>query len=344
LGATMYYLLTGEKPIPATDRVGEELLPPHKVNSRVTSQLSSAVLHAMELKPEHRFQSVEEMREALLSIQEKPEPKKKKASLETDRTKLTSKKSRKNKGLLWIIIFLMILVIGYLVFSKYIDFDGDGIPDSIEGKKDTDNDGIPNYQDEDSDGDGILDRFEGYEDVDQDGLPNFLDHDSDGDGIIDPNEGFGDIDNDRNPNYLDNDRDGDKISDGEDQCIDENGNAPDGCKYFKKVIFKNDRPETFYLSIAYFHKGKWESLGWDEVQPNSSHEFLFPNEFKSSEIYYYATNYVGDYIVDGNEQFCVDNKNDFHIINAKDMMNCERTELFRKLPLTRPITNHWIGG
>ena len=130
----MYFLLTGDKPIPATDRVAEELLPPHKLNSRVTSQLSSAVMLAMELKSEHRFQSVEEMRGALVSIQEKPEPRKRKESWETESPNLISKKSKKHKGLLWTVIFLMILVIGYLVFSKYYkDSDGDGIPDSIEG-------------------------------------------------------------------------------------------------------------------------------------------------------------------------------------------------------------------
>jgi serine/threonine protein kinase len=73
LGATMYFLLTGEKPIPATDRVAEELLPPHKVNSRVTSQLSSAVMLAMELKSEHRFQQVSEMREALKMLERRKE-------------------------------------------------------------------------------------------------------------------------------------------------------------------------------------------------------------------------------------------------------------------------------
>ena len=75
LGATMYFLLTGEKPIPATDRVAEELLPPHKVNSRVTSQLSSAVMLAMELKSEHRFQQVSEMREALKMLERRKEEK-----------------------------------------------------------------------------------------------------------------------------------------------------------------------------------------------------------------------------------------------------------------------------
>lgn len=40
------------------------------------------------------------------------------------------------------------------------DFDGDGIPDSVEGDGDPDGDGIPNYADLDSDGDSQPDRVE----------------------------------------------------------------------------------------------------------------------------------------------------------------------------------------
>ena len=80
----MYYLLTGEKPIPATDRVGEELLPPHKVNSRITSQLSSAVMLSLELKPEHRFQQISDMREALNMLERRKEKPAKKQEKNTE--------------------------------------------------------------------------------------------------------------------------------------------------------------------------------------------------------------------------------------------------------------------
>jgi serine/threonine protein kinase len=65
LGATMYFLLTGEKPLAATDRHLESLIPPHIINSSVSSQLSSAVMMAMEMKPEDRFQDVGELRDVL---------------------------------------------------------------------------------------------------------------------------------------------------------------------------------------------------------------------------------------------------------------------------------------
>ena len=83
LGATLYFMLTGEKPIAATDRHLEELIPPHQIVTKVSEQISSAALLAMELKPENRFQSVAEMREGVLSIaanaQSKPSKSNKKA-------------------------------------------------------------------------------------------------------------------------------------------------------------------------------------------------------------------------------------------------------------------------
>jgi serine/threonine protein kinase len=68
LGATLYFLLTGEKPIASTDRSFEELPAPHQLNPKVSSQVSSAVLLAMEMKPEHRFQDIEEMKGAMNSL------------------------------------------------------------------------------------------------------------------------------------------------------------------------------------------------------------------------------------------------------------------------------------
>lgn len=66
------------------------------------------------------------------------------------------------------------------------DEDGDGILDSIEGKKDpggprdTDKDGVPDYKDRDSDDDGLDDKVEGIADWDKDGVPNYVDAKNDG--------------------------------------------------------------------------------------------------------------------------------------------------------------------
>lgn|GEM_PF-6057375 len=109
------------------------------------------------------------------------------------------------------------------------DDDNDGIPDSVEGDKDTDGDGKPNCSDNDSDNDGITDDEE-YDsnsdgvfpdDTDNDGIPDYLDTDSDNDGIPDEYEKDSDgnkhypddTDGDGIPDYLDPDSDNDGVND-----------------------------------------------------------------------------------------------------------------------------------
>ena len=120
------------------------------------------------------------------------------------------------------------------------DEDGDGVPDAVEvgddptDPIDSDDDGIPDYQDPDSDGDGIPDSEEGYGDSDDDGLPDYQDPDDDGDGIPTDDEdpdGDGDptnddTDNDGIPDYLDPDDDGDGIP-SEDEIGDDPENPVD---------------------------------------------------------------------------------------------------------------------
>jgi len=104
------------------------------------------------------------------------------------------------------------------------DADGDGIGDVWEGRADnvdTDNDGTPDYLDDDSDGDGVPDSIEGYPapstgepaDSDADGIPDFRDDDSDGNGILDGVEPDEDIDGDGHPAFRDRDDDGDYLDD-----------------------------------------------------------------------------------------------------------------------------------
>ncbi len=99
----------------------------------------------------------------------------------------------------------------YLYGVGYVD--NDGIPDSIEGDKDTDNDGIPDKADIDDDGDGIPDKIEGIVDTDNDGILDIFDNDSDGDGKPDSLEGASDTDKDGIPDFQDNDSDGDNVLD-----------------------------------------------------------------------------------------------------------------------------------
>ncbi|CAN5923499.1 hypothetical protein BH11MYX3_BH11MYX3_44640 [soil metagenome] len=71
------------------------------------------------------------------------------------------------------------------VDSAFDDQDGDGIPDTVEGRfdmppRDTDGDGVPDAKDSDSDNDGLTDAEEGLEDWDADGVPNYIDPRNDG--------------------------------------------------------------------------------------------------------------------------------------------------------------------
>ena len=107
------------------------------------------------------------------------------------------------------------------------DEDDDGILDEIEigddplHPLDSDNDGIPDFEDLDSDNDTIPDRWEGTGDFDADGLPAYRDPESDGDCIPDQLEaGDSDIatmpvdsDGDGQFDFLDLDSDNDGLPD-----------------------------------------------------------------------------------------------------------------------------------
>lgn len=66
VGATMYFALTGEKPQESTDRVQkDQLVPLHEIDPEIPVDMSNAVMRAMAVKEEIRFQSADEFRKAL---------------------------------------------------------------------------------------------------------------------------------------------------------------------------------------------------------------------------------------------------------------------------------------
>jgi serine/threonine protein kinase len=73
IGATFYYMLTGQKPLNVTERYTERMKAPHEINKNVSMQVSSAVMLAMEMKPEDRFQNIQDFRIAL-SMLSAPNP------------------------------------------------------------------------------------------------------------------------------------------------------------------------------------------------------------------------------------------------------------------------------
>lgn len=60
LGGVFYFLLTGVKPIDATERTIETLKSPRELNPEISEDISKTIMKAMELKPEDRYQSVQE--------------------------------------------------------------------------------------------------------------------------------------------------------------------------------------------------------------------------------------------------------------------------------------------
>jgi serine/threonine protein kinase len=68
IGATFYFMLTGEKPLNVTERYSERLKAPHEINKNVSIQVSSAVMLAMEMKAEDRFQNIQDFRLALKQL------------------------------------------------------------------------------------------------------------------------------------------------------------------------------------------------------------------------------------------------------------------------------------
>ena len=67
LGATMYHMLTHLPPTEVHQRLlkPESLIPPSQLNAKVSPQTERAILKAMAIHPNERYQSAHEMREAL---------------------------------------------------------------------------------------------------------------------------------------------------------------------------------------------------------------------------------------------------------------------------------------
>jgi serine/threonine-protein kinase len=66
-GATLYHLLTNTPPVEARDRFlrPESLIPPRQINPQISVRTERAILWALNLHPDERPQSVEELRQSL---------------------------------------------------------------------------------------------------------------------------------------------------------------------------------------------------------------------------------------------------------------------------------------
>lgn len=69
LGATIYHLLTGLMPPESVRRVsGVRLIPPSQLNPAVNKELEAVILRALAIRPEDRYQTAKELRQALQRV------------------------------------------------------------------------------------------------------------------------------------------------------------------------------------------------------------------------------------------------------------------------------------
>ena len=65
LGATVYFMLTGKKPVSATDRALVEFPSINSINSEVNKNLNAIIFKCMHMAPEKRFQTIDDLEKAL---------------------------------------------------------------------------------------------------------------------------------------------------------------------------------------------------------------------------------------------------------------------------------------
>lgn len=72
LGATFYFALTGKRPPDAVDRLEEDdLIPPSNLGVAITEYQEQAILHALNVSPADRYQSMTEFKNVLINEQGK---------------------------------------------------------------------------------------------------------------------------------------------------------------------------------------------------------------------------------------------------------------------------------
>jgi len=120
LGATLYYMITGVKPVESTNRKTEDnLTPPKELIPDIPDYISNTIIRAMAVDMHLRFPSVDEFEKALC---------KKKKVLNITKEK---RRRRKNRVLSLILVILLIMA-GFAVFAYFFNQErlAETLPDS----------------------------------------------------------------------------------------------------------------------------------------------------------------------------------------------------------------------
>ena len=70
MGATLYTLLTEQIPVESVNRNESPLVPPRAINPQISPEIETTILAAMELAPSRRYQTIDELKNALATPQE----------------------------------------------------------------------------------------------------------------------------------------------------------------------------------------------------------------------------------------------------------------------------------
>ena len=89
LGATLYHLITGQKPSDALERsivilegAPDPLRPPHKLDPRIPVEVSALLMKALEIKRQDRFESAQKMRDVLHAVRRRVDAREEEEALE----------------------------------------------------------------------------------------------------------------------------------------------------------------------------------------------------------------------------------------------------------------------
>lgn len=114
-GAVFYEMLTGEKPMDAPDRaVVDELTKPSEYQIQISEYTERVILKALALRPEQRFQTAEEFRDAIV--------RQKRVELPQEELE----KNRRRKKILTVSSTVTIVVMGILLLLSQTVFSGRG--------------------------------------------------------------------------------------------------------------------------------------------------------------------------------------------------------------------------
>ena len=117
IGATFYFVLTGQVPLESAARLTEPMPTPKDLVPEIPEEANRTILKAMQLKAENRHQTVTEFMDDILNV---------KPSVLVDETiggaKISSENSKSSKNVWYIVIAILcligVLIGGYFLFSS----------------------------------------------------------------------------------------------------------------------------------------------------------------------------------------------------------------------------------